>query len=109
MTSFNRYLCAGALTVTTAFFSVVAPAQAAAVRTVSTAGIDLASPDGRAELAAKVARAAKAVCAPDDIRDLKAGQQARRCVEAALANSELQIAAITTRSQSAAVAPTLPH
>lgn len=116
MTSFNRNLAAGALTVAAALFAVVAPAQAAPasdarVRTVSTAGINLASPAGRAELEAKLARAAKSVCTPSDIRDLRQAQQTRGCIATALADSRVQIAAITARTQlaSADAVPTRSH
>lgn len=55
-----------------------------ATRTVATAGIDLATPEGRATVTARVRRAAAAVCNPGDA-SLRAAMARRACTATAIA------------------------
>ncbi len=72
------------------------PVSAQDVRrmTVSTAGADLGTNAGRQLVRERIARAAKKVCAADDIRDLRSQHAQKLCVQAAVAHSRLQLANI---------------
>jgi UrcA family protein len=70
-----------------------APRQA----TVSYAGLDLNSPQGQAILAARIHRAAEAVCGPEpDSRDLKRLMPYRQCMKQSV---DTAVAAIPSPSQ----------
>lgn len=95
----QRYLAAVAA-VALATLNIAAPAIAGDVRTtyVSTAGLDLASRAGAAELDARLMRAAKAVCAPDrsDLRELT---RSSACRAQALSGARAKAATVIAAAQ----------
>lgn len=80
-----------------------APAEAASVK-VAVSGFSLASAEGRAAVDARVNAAAERACdAGADIRDVAARQAEKACVAAAVADARAKVAAISTRTQMAAL------
>jgi len=66
---------------------------------VTAVGLDLATADGRSALDARIARAAKRVCAPDDLRDLAAMANRARCEMVAVESASGQRAALFARAE----------
>lgn len=88
-----------------AIVSLLLLAPAAAVQAediakpVTYGDLDLSSPQGRAALDSRLARAVNAVCGKPDLRDLPAVRSSRRCRHAAIeyARNEAELAALSYR------------
>lgn len=79
----------------------VAPAEASSVP-VTVFPHELATPEGRAVVDARLERAAERACGATLARETLAAQAASKaCVAEALADARIQVAAVKTRSQMA--------
>lgn len=63
--------------------------------------LNLASPSGQAALEARIASAARAVCAPEDYRDLQQLSTAAACEKSALAKADAAVRTAVAAAQSA--------
>ncbi len=101
---FALALAASATVVT---IGVAAPvlASEARVAKIGTAGIDLTTPAGRAQVDARVRQAARSVCRVDDFEQHKHRAEVRACTNRAIAAASQQIAALVTAQQLADATP----
>lgn len=84
---------------------VAAPLTAVEAQTVSQAvsyaDLNLASPDGSAALQSRLSAAARAVCAPEDYRDLQQLSASAACVKTAMAQADSAARTAIAAAQSA--------
>lgn len=66
---------------------------------LSTAGLNLASPEAQAKVDATIRRAVRTVCAPVDARDLRAFADRPACERAALASARAKRDLLVARAQ----------
>lgn len=71
--------------------------------TVGYRDLDLTSTAGRNRLDARIASAARSMCAVHGVRDLRTLKSAKACYRTAIASAQPQLAALAARSKRAAV------